>query len=196
MPRKIFKRLSIDRHKLIASGNLSALGDRIHDPNLWHLNRHSVARAFLAGMFAGFAFMIFPGQMLVAAVIAIWIRGNLPIACGLVWITNPLTSPPILYVALKIGLWFIPMEHHVNLNALLDFEWTAASLADEFNAFKNMLLEVWQPLLLGCLIIATTLAFSSYLAIQVFWRWHVRRDWNRRQLKRIQQRQNTAPPAA
>ena len=189
MARKIFKRISIDRHKLIASGKLSALGDRIHDPNLWHLNRHSVARAFLAGLFAGFAFLIFPGQMLVAAVLAIWIRGNLPIACGLVWITNPLTSPPILYIALQIGLWFIPMEHHVNLNALLDFEWTRASLAEEMRAFRDMFFEVWQPLLLGCFVIGLVLSLSGYFAVQAFWRWHVRRDWNARQIRRIKARQ-------
>lgn len=196
MARKVFKRFTIDRHKLIASGKLAALGDRIHDPNLWHLNRHSVARAFLAGLFAGFAFLIFPGQMLVAAVLAIWLRGNLPIACGLVWITNPITSPPIIYVALHIGLWFIPIEHHVDLNALLNFEWTRASLTEELLAFKAMLLQVWQPLLLGCMLIGTVLASIGYLAVQGFWRWHVARDWNRRQLKRLQQRQNPSPPAA
>ena len=69
MARKLFKRFTIDRQKLLASGKLAALGNRIHDPNLWHLNRHSVSRAFLAGLFAGFAFLMFPGQMLVAAVI-------------------------------------------------------------------------------------------------------------------------------
>jgi uncharacterized protein (DUF2062 family) len=190
MAKKIFKRFTIDRHKLLASGNLSALGDRIHDPNLWHLNRHSVARAFLVGLFAGFAFLIFPGQMLVAAILAIWLRANLPIACALVWITNPITSPPIIYAALQIGLWLMPVEHHINLNNLLDFEWTRASLTDELNAFKQMLLEVWQPLILGCLVLGTLLGGTGYVSVQGFWRWHVIRDWNSRQKKRLRQRQD------
>lgn len=184
MARKLFKRFSEDGRKLIRGGQLASLGHRIHDPNLWHLNRHSVARAFAAGMFAGFAFIIFPCQMLVAAMLAIWIRGNLPIAVSLVWITNPFTSPPILYVCLKIGLILFPVQHHLNLNSLLDFEWTVTGIEAQIMAFVHLVREVWKPLLAGSFVIGLLLALIGYLAVQWFWRWHVVQDWNKRQAQR------------
>lgn len=187
MARKIFQRFTIDRAKLLESGSLSALGTRIYDPNLWHFNRHSVSRAFLAGMFAGFTFILFPGQMLIAALLAIWLRGNLPIACGLCWLTNPVTSPPILYLALKIGLFFIPVEQMGNvasLLALLDFDWSIERLTEEFKVFIGLITHVWQPLLLGCFIIGSVLAFTSYFLVQAFWRWHVTHEWKQRKLRR------------
>ncbi|MCC7516127.1 MAG: DUF2062 domain-containing protein, partial [Pseudomonadales bacterium] len=167
MARKIFKRWTVEGQKLLANGSLSALGDRIHDPNLWHLNRHSVSRAFLAGLFAGFAFILFPGQMLVAAVLAIWLRANLPIAVGLVWVSNPVTSPPILYAALKIGLVFIPVTVDFDVGALLSLDWGDRSLIDEIIGILHLLKEAWRPILLGSFFIGTALGFSGYFIVQL-----------------------------
>lgn len=185
MARKIFKRFSTEGQKLLSSGKLSVLGGHIHDPNLWHLNRNSVSRAFFAGLFAGFVFLMFPGQMLVAALLAILIRANLPISVGLVWITNPLTSPPIIYAALKIGTLFFPVVIDFDMNALLTFDWSDGGFLNEVTNLLRILKEAWKPLLLGCFIIGVGLGITGYFTVQLFWRWHVVRTWNARQLARI-----------
>ena len=93
MPRRIFKRYMPDPERIRGDKSLRFLGKLIHEPNLWHLNRRSVARAMAVGLFA--AFIPLPMQMLLAASLAIPVRGNLPISIGLVWLTNPITMPPV-----------------------------------------------------------------------------------------------------
>ena len=100
MVKKHIKRFIPDTHKIRDHKHLKVFGKLLHDPNLWHLNRYSVATAFSVGLF--FAFVPVPFQMVLAAGAAIMVRSNLPVSVVLVWFTNPLTMVPIFYFALKI----------------------------------------------------------------------------------------------
>ncbi|MGI9335066.1 MAG: DUF2062 domain-containing protein, partial [Gammaproteobacteria bacterium] len=88
--RKSLKRLLPSPRELRQHHGLRRFfGTLLHEPDLWHLNRNSVAWSVSVGLFM--AFMPIPLQMVAAAAVAIVVGCNLPIAVTLVWITNPLT---------------------------------------------------------------------------------------------------------
>ena len=127
--------------------------------------------AFFVGLFV--AFIPVPGQMVVAAILAVRLRCNLPLAVGLVWITNPLTMPAIFYLSYKIGALIIdvPMQEMV---FDLSFRWITHSLGS-----------IWQPMLLGCVICGTFFGSLGYFLISVIWRWRVSVRWKKRKLARV-----------
>lgn len=180
MPRKLLKRWSPDPKKIREAPGLQFLGKLLHDPNLFHLNRHSVSVAFLVGMFV--CFLPIPGQMLVAAVTALMVRCNLPIAVALIWISNPLTFPIIFYGAYKVGNWMLDRPH-THFTFELSWEWLTSGF-----------LQIWQPLVLGCLTFGVVSGVVSYFLIQWFWRWHVADRWKQRRQRRERQKAETDSP--
>lgn len=149
--------------------HLGWLGKHLHEPNLWHLNRKSVSKAFMVGLFC--AFLPIPFQMIVAAVLAVLVRSNLPIAVGLVWITNPLTIPPIFYFAYLVGDFIIGQPGQT-----IEFEMTMEWLQESMSI-------IWWPLLFGSIICGTSFGILGYFGIQSFWAWHVGRTWKKRSQK-------------
>jgi len=89
------------REKLLRQRALSAVAHLLHDENLWHLNRRSVAIGGAIGVF--YAFMPIIGQMPLAAVTALFLRGNIALALALTWISNPITAPAIFYSCYRLG---------------------------------------------------------------------------------------------
>jgi hypothetical protein len=166
MPKKFIKRFMPDHHMLRNHKYLRIFGQRLHDPNLWHLNRRSASGAFAVGLFM--AFIPVPFQMVFAALGAFWFRVNLPIAVALVWLTNPITMPPVFYGTYKLGNWLMgrPAPSH---KFEVSYEW----LMQELDA-------IWQPFLLGSLLVATLSAVVGYFAIRGLWRLQVVRHWQRK----------------
>ena len=132
--------------------------------------RRSVAGACFIGMFC--AFLPVPAQMLVAGVIAVIARCNLPISVALVWLTNPITVPPLFYFAYKLGAWLLGQELEVT-QIDLSFDW----LADRFG-------EIWQPFLLGCVVCGWVSGVTLYVLVHLVWRLEVGRRWHKRRKKR------------
>ena len=166
MPRKFFKRYMPDPHTIKNHKSLSIFGKLLHDPNLWHMNRKSIAGAFAVGFF--FAWWPVPFQMVLAAAGAIWFRTNLPISVALVWITNPVTMPVMFYFAYVVGTWIIGVQP-----SAFEFELS-------MNWLMNELAAIWQPFLTGCLTLAIINSVIAYASIQILWRISILRKRARR----------------
>ncbi|NOT85640.1 MAG: DUF2062 domain-containing protein [Methylococcaceae bacterium] len=171
MSKAFLKKYLPDPEKLKNHKSLQFLGARLHEPNLWHLNRRSVALAFAVGLFC--AWIPTPGQMAIAALGAFYFRANLPVSVGLVWLTNPITMPPLFYFAYRVGLWFMDRPSPAD-----DVQFSIEGI---FNGLGN----IWEPFLLGCLILGIISASAGYFGIHYFWRQNVRHKWLRRQQKKI-----------
>ncbi len=171
MAKKIIQRWLPDPDKIRNHPHLQKVfGKLLHDPNLLHINRKSVSGAFFVGFFM--AFVPLPIQMLLAAAVAIWRRVNLPISVALVWITNPLTIPPMFYFAYIVGCWALNIQPG-EWDFELSMDWIYHELA-----------ESWQPFLLGCLICATVAGSLAYALIRILWRINIVSQWSARK-KRI-----------
>ncbi|ATG74519.1 DUF2062 domain-containing protein [Zobellella denitrificans] len=170
MPKKTLKRLMPDPGTIKNHKYLSMLGHRLHDNNLWHLNRHSAAGAFAVGLFC--AWLPIPFQMVVAAVLAMSFRVNLPLSVVLVWLTNPLTMPPMFYFAYRLGSFLLNKPHHYQ-----HFEMSLSWLSSAMTTAAP-------PFLLGCLVLGLVSSATGYMVIHAMWRWSVSRRWKLRRRSR------------
>jgi len=166
VPRKLFKKYTPDPDKIRNMKGLGWLGKWLGNPAIWHLHRHSVAKAFFIGLF--WMSIPMPWQMIAAALTAIALRANLPLSVALVWISNPITMPPIFYFNYLVGTWVLGL--HVQ-----QFEWSM-----DPDKLATLLAQIGEPLYVGSVVVGLVLGAISYVAINCFWRWHVIRAWRRR----------------
>jgi uncharacterized protein (DUF2062 family) len=179
MLRKLFRKHlptqdSIRRHRYL--GRFGAL---LHHPNLWCLNRRSVAGGVAVGLFSG----LVPGplQMLAAAILAIPFRVNLPVALFTTLYTNPFTIGPLYVVAYYIGRFLMGGDATAP-SAAPEFHWS--SLGASLHAFMQWAVSLGKPLAVGLATLALLLAGIGYVCVGVAWRAHVIRAWRRRKAAR------------
>ncbi|MGM0480501.1 MAG: DUF2062 domain-containing protein [Pseudomonadota bacterium] len=166
MARRLIKKLVPDHNKIRQYRVIQLFGSLLHDANLWHLNRRSASGAFAVGLFT--AFIPVPFQMVVAAAAAIPFRVNLPLSVGLVWVSNPVTMPPMFYLCYRLGNWMLAAPPHP-FTFELSWQWLAESVST-----------IGPSLLLGCLVMGTAASVISYLGIRVLWRQSVVNAWRSR----------------
>jgi len=179
MPRKFFRKYLPDHESVRNNRHLARFGGFLHHPNLWHLNRHSVAGGVAVGMFSG----LVPGpfQMFCAALLAIPLRVNLPVALATTLYTNPFTIGPLYVLAYLIGRMIIGGDGSA-LSSPPEMQWS--QLRDSLDAFLHWVMSLGAPLAVGLVALALGLAALGYACVQIAWRAYVIRAWRKRGQRR------------
>lgn len=176
--RKTFRKF-LPHHDTIKNQRwLKPFGAWLQHPNLWHLHRRSVAGGAAIGLFCG----LIPGplQMISAALLAVLLRVNLPVALITTLYTNPFTIVPLYLAAYEIGAWISGAHSGVAVQpSFPELHW------------HNLMYEMWdwmamlgKPLLIGLPLLALGLAITGYVAVRVAWRVAVVLRWRARRSSR------------
>lgn len=185
MSRRFFRRWLPTSAKLEQDRLLNRLtGGLLRNRVLWHLNRKSVARGVASGMW--WAWIPLPLQSPFAALVAWRIKGNVPLAAAMTWVSNPITMFPAMYLCYQLGLIVTgqPGIDHF-LDKMRDILGSAEN-AGWIAGLKKLLKFGWDnigvlwPFWVGCVVFATFNALASYFGILWLWRWNIVRKWRGR----------------
>ena len=134
---------------------LAFIKDHLDEPNLWHITRESISRGALVGLFM--TFMPMPFQMVLAIIIGLLVRANLILTVVLCWVSNPITMGPMMYACYRLGCYLLGKAPNGFPH----------SLSDILVAIAN----IWQPLVLGCVVTGALFGIIGYLFVILAWKW-------------------------
>jgi uncharacterized protein (DUF2062 family) len=171
--RRFFRERLPDHESILRQRWLRPVRHWLHHPNLWHLHRRSVAGGVAIGLFCG----LIPGplQMISAALLAILLRVNLPVAAFTTLYTNPFTIVPLYLLAYEIGIHVSGTSSGTAVPAFPEVHWH-----DGVAQVWAWLMAMGKPLLIGLPILAIGLAIIGYIAVRLAWRLFVLWKWHRR----------------
>jgi hypothetical protein len=149
-------------------------------PRLWHLHRRAVALGVAIGLVTG----LIPGpiQMLLAGIIAIPLRANIPAAVFATFYTNPFTFVPLYILAYNIG--GLVTGGSAPLVMPPDIGWNRDGLAQLFPALLDWIASMGDTLLVGLAIQCTVFAVAGYALTMLAWRVIVTWAWRTRHARR------------
>jgi uncharacterized protein (DUF2062 family) len=172
------KSITPERHTLERLWCLRPFATLVVSRGCWSFKRSSVIHAFSLGLLIAFVppTPLLPLHLTLCAVLGILFRLNLPVLFATVFISNPFTWFPqiacSIWVGAKLmGLNLMPMLHEHSHHHL-----------------REQLHQLWEPLLLGALVLGLSAAAVGYLLAQCVWRarvlYRLRRRRSRSSLRR------------
>jgi uncharacterized protein (DUF2062 family) len=180
VPRKFFRKYVPDADTVRKTRLVRLFGGWLQHPNLWCLNRRSVAGAVAIGLFSG----LVPGplQMLCALLLVIPLRRNLPVALVVTLYTNPFTIVPLYLLAYGYGKLLLGINRDDSRIEPFDMDW--GDFWGSMQGLGDWMLGLGKPLALGLPALAVTLAVLGYLLVDLLWRAYVISAWRRRRQRR------------
>ncbi len=176
------------RHRLPNDETLKAhpglrwLGPLLRRPWLWHLNRRRVALGAGIGVFFGFLIPVL--QIAGAALLALALRANLPVAALATLVSNPFTYAPIGVLAYQTGAAILgeAVPEDAAQERMAAATAAAHDVADNRGWFER-LKGVGKPLFLGLAVFAVVGGVLAWALVHVAWTLGVLRK-RRRRLRR------------
>jgi len=173
MPRRFFRKFAFKRHQLVENRLVAPFQHFLHDQELWGIRRKTVLPAVAWGIFV--AFLPIPGHVLVSVLGSLLIRCNIPVAAVSTFISNPLTIGPMFYFSYRAGASLLGIEP-----GPFAIELSLAWLGSTF-------MSIWQPLILGSVLVGTISAVIAYVFLDVLWRFSIGNYKSRKRNDRYRQ---------
>ena len=154
---------------------------------LWRFTRRSVPRGVAIGLLVGI-FALIPGiQMVGAALMCVPGRGNIPLAVGMTFLSNPATTPLILILSAIIGNFLGFRADTATVYAMVGrgapvSEWAQWFFSDAAPA-----------VLVGLAVLSVVAAALGYVIAGMIWRPIVARRRKRRLHAALARRHAPAP---
>jgi uncharacterized protein (DUF2062 family) len=162
------------REELAGSPWIRILGTRVTHSEYWRFTRRSVPRGVGAGLMVGI-FLMIPGLQIVGStLLCLPLRGNIPLAALMTFLSNPATTPFILLASLEIGSTLGFRTDLQSFYALREQgagagEWVAWLFSDAAPALVS-----------GLFLIGIAAGLVGYFLSIWVWRWWQGRKWRRR----------------
>lgn len=123
-------------------------------------SRKMVSKGIAVGVFV--SLIIMPMQTLIILLVMPFIRFNIPIAVAMTWLSNPFTTPFILYTEYTTGSFLLGMQP---TEVEITLEW-----------FIKNLKSIFLPLYAGTALYSIIGSILAYYFVNHLWRSSVKKD--------------------
>lgn len=146
----------VPRRKHLKGGWLHrVLGERLFAPELWKPSRQTIAGGLALGLFIGFT-PTMGAQIVLAGVVAYFLKVNIPMALAGSLVTNPFTAAIVYPLEYQLGVWLVGVPAPAELEGYTGMLHNFARYA--------------KPLWIGSLVTGSVAAALAYGLVTLLWK--------------------------